>query len=283
MKQKTIDVIWHRRARRLAPLHWSVEQYAEHWRRDGWRVCHRFGIPRIWHRLADLTLLHVDLSVVPATYRDWALSASQRGLVWNARIHDIRKSQVSSNLLVPSDDWTGRVIVKTDRNYGARPEGAQRFSVHKKVWRDAGSPAKKEYLVKNSLADVPEWAWRSPHWVVERYFEPPEGASSLWTLTIMGTETELVRFSTDSQDTNNRRRYTAWEVHEADDALRTMVSQLGIEYGRLDLFRIADRWELIDVNKTPGRYPRQDANPERQAFYDRRICSLAHAFLDQIH
>ncbi|MCH2402008.1 MAG: hypothetical protein MK364_23020 [Pirellulales bacterium] len=282
MKQKTIDVVWQRRARRIPPRHWAVEQYAEHWRRDGWKVRHQFGIPRIWHRLAELTLLHVDLSVVPPTYRDWALSAAQRGLVWNARIDDIRKSQVSSNLLLPDGDWTGRVIVKTDRNFAARPEAAQRFSVHKKVWRDAGYPAKKEYLVKDSLADVPAWVWRSSHWVVERYFEHHEGGASLWTLTIIGTEMELVRFSTDSTDTNNRRRYTAYEVHEVDNALRTMVSQLGIEYGRLDLFRIADRWELIDVNKTPGSYPRQDAEPERQAFYDRRIADLARGCLHQI-
>ena len=124
--------------------------------------------------------------------------------------------------------------------------------------------------------------WHSPHWIVERYFDHHEGGSSLWTLTIIGTEMELVRFSTNSPDANDRRRYTAWECHEVDDALRTMVSQLGIDYGRLDLFRVADRWELIDVNKTPGRYPRQDAEPARQAFYDRRISDQARALLNQV-
>ena len=283
MKQNTIHVIWHRRARRLSPDRCAVEQYAEHWRRAGWTVRHLFGVPGIWHRMAKLTLMHVDLSVVPKKYVKWALFASQQSLVWNAQIHDIRKSQVSPNLLFPEDDWAGRVIVKTDRNFGASPEGAQRFSVKKKVWRDAGYPAKREYLVKDSLADVPGWAWRSPHWVVERYFEDQETASSMWTLTIMGTEMELVRFSTESQDANDRSRYTEWEVHEVDDELRKMVSDLRIDYGRLDLFRVANKWELLDVNKTPGQYPRQDAAPDRKAFYDRRIAALAHALLEQLN
>ena len=232
--------------------------------------------------MARLTLMHVDVSVVPSRYCNWAVNASRQGLVWNARADDIRKSQVSSHLLLPEDDWAGQVIVKTDRNFGARPEGALGYSVKKQVWRDAGNPVKQEYLVQDSLADVPDWAWESPHWVVERYFGAAETESSMWTLTVIGTELELVRFSTRSQDTNDRGRYSDWEVHDADNELKEMVAGLGIEYGRLDLFRVANDWVLIDVNKTPGQYPRRDAGSERQSFYDQRISSLAQSLLDQL-
>ena len=85
--------------------------------------------------MAPLTLLHVDLSVVPIAYREWARQASQRGLVWNANAHDIRKTKISSNLLLPDSDWAGRVMVKTDLNYGGRPEATHRLPVGETVWR----------------------------------------------------------------------------------------------------------------------------------------------------
>lgn len=232
--------------------------------------------------MAPLTLLHVDLSVVPIAYREWARQASQRGLVWNANAHDIRKTKISSNLLLPDSDWAGRVMVKTDLNYGGRPEATHRLPVGETVWRDAGNPAKREYLVCDSLSKVPRWAWQSPHWVVERFFENQEGASSLWTLTIMGTELELVRFDTISEKVNDRRRYKRWEFGEVDDELRGIVSNLGFDYGRLDLFRIDGAWELLDANKTPGMYPMRHADRDRKAFYEQRICDLAKSVLKQL-
>ncbi|OUW82755.1 MAG: hypothetical protein CBD74_06745 [Saprospirales bacterium TMED214] len=281
MQSKTIDVIWHRRGRKIDVCNWSIEQYAHHWRNAGWTVRHQYGIPLPWRPPALLTVMHVDLSVVPRKYEAWATKNSANRVIWNARMNDIRKSRVSSHLLTRHDSWDGPVILKTEYNCGARPEGALKSPLKKQTWRDAGNPQKQEYVVKNAMSEVPAWAWNSPHWVVERYFEAVEAEYSIWTLTILGTELELVRFTADSQLDYERGQFDQWVFEQIDGELNKIVCALSIEYGRLDLLRVNGSWVLLDVNKTPGQYPRQDAAKARRDFYDQRIETLAKSVLAQ--
>ena len=225
--------------------------------------------------------MHVDLSVVPKKYADWAAKHAANRVIWNARINDIRKSRVSSYLLKRHDKWDGRVILKTECNCGAGPEGALKSPLKKQTWRDAGNPEKRDYVIKNAMSEVPAWAWNSPHWVVERYFEAAAAEYSIWTLTILGCELELVRFSADSQHDYERGQFDHWAFEQIDDELKKIVSAFSIEYGRLDLLKINGSWVLLDVNKTPGQYPRQNAAKPRRDFYDQRIETLAKSVLAQ--
>ncbi len=225
--------------------------------------------------------MHVDLSVIPEKYAAWAARKAGNCVIWNARINDIRKSRVSSHLLSRQDNWDGPVILKTECNCGARPEGALKSPLKKQTWRDAGNPEKQDYIVKNSMSEVPSWAWNSPHWVVERYFGAAETGKSIWNLTILGDELELVRFTADSPTDYKQGRFEQWEFKEVDDELRKMANDLNIEYGRLDLLKINGSWVLLDVNKTPGQYPRQNASKARRDFYDQRIETLAKSVLTQ--
>ncbi len=281
MQSKTIDIIWHRRGRKIDVCNWSIEQYSHHWRNAGWTVRHQYGLPLPWRQPALLTVMHVDLSVIPEKYATWAARKAGNCVIWNARINDIRKSRVSSHLLSRQDDWDGPVILKTECNCGARPEGALKSPLKKQTWRDAGNPEKQDYIVKNSMSEVPSWAWNSPHWVVERYFGAAETGKSIWNLTILGDELELVRFTADSPTDYKQGRFEQWEFKEVDDELRKMANDLNIEYGRLDLLKINGSWVLLDVNKTPGQYPRQNASKARRDFYDQRIETLAKSVLTQ--
>ena len=226
--------------------------------------------------------MHVDLSVVPKRYAAWAATSSDNQIIWNARINDIRKSRVSSHLLSRQDNWDGPVILKTECNCGARPEGALKSPLKKQTWRDAGNPENQDYVVKDSMSEVPCWAWNSPHWVVERYFGAVEAEKSIWNLTILGGELELVRFTADSQNDYEQSQFDHWNFEQVDDELRKIVDGLSIEYGRLDLLKINGAWVLLDVNKTPGQYPRQNAPEARRAFYDHRIETLAQSALAQL-
>jgi hypothetical protein len=90
----------------------------------------------------------------------------------------------------------------------------------KQIWRDAGHPEKQKYVVKDSISEVPLWAWNSPHWVVERYFRATETESSLWNLTILGDELELVRFTANSQKDYEQGRFDHWDFKQVDNELR---------------------------------------------------------------
>ena len=137
--------------------------------------------------------MHVDLSVVPKRYAAWAATSSDNQIIWNARINDIRKSRVSSHLLSRQDKWDGPVILKTECNCGARPEGALKSPLKKQTWRDAGNPENQDYVVKDSMSEVPCWAWNSPHWVVERYFGAVEAEKSICEVMALLDEAAAIK------------------------------------------------------------------------------------------
>jgi hypothetical protein len=108
---KRIAVLFHENDR--SPSLYVVDQLAQVWRTDGYEVQYLFGTRRF--APADLLLVHVNLSVVPSNYIQFA---KQYQIVINGEISDIRKRKVSSRLLRPGDPWQGRVIVKSDLNLG---------------------------------------------------------------------------------------------------------------------------------------------------------------------
>ena len=68
---------------------------------------------------ADVVIPHLDLTVTPERYR--AL-LDRYPVVVNRHLLDIAKSRISAQLVNRRDPWRGPVIVKTDRNYGGKPE-----------------------------------------------------------------------------------------------------------------------------------------------------------------
>ena len=112
-----IAVLFHARERGLDPARYLVHHLAEPWREDGHDIVYVYGIKRFVP--ADLALVHVDLSIVPEDYLDFA---AQYPIVLNGRVRDIRKTTTSRYLVRPGDGWDGPVIVKTDLNHGGSPE-----------------------------------------------------------------------------------------------------------------------------------------------------------------
>lgn len=116
-RPRSIAVLFQHHDRPSGVSGYIVDHLARLWRADGHEVTYLFGtggfVP------ADIVLVHVDLSVVPASYLEFA---SRYPLVLNGRIRDIRKSVVSSNLVGPGDAWSGPVIAKSDLNCGGWTE-----------------------------------------------------------------------------------------------------------------------------------------------------------------
>src|SRR5437763_5134356 len=117
MPLHTIAVLFHEKNRKRHLRSYAISFLAEFWRQDGHRVHYLFGTRKFIP--ADLILIHVDLSIVPDEYLDFA---SRYPIALNRAAKDIRKSRVSTNLLTQGDCYSGKVIVKTDLNCGGSPE-----------------------------------------------------------------------------------------------------------------------------------------------------------------
>jgi len=238
-----------------------VHHLAEFWREDGYRVTYLFGTRRFV--AADLVLVHVNLSVVPEAYLEFA---ARYPIVLNGSVRDIRKSTISTNLVRPGDAWKGPVIAKSDLNYAGAPERFMRRtrlehrwpvlrSVRSRIERIRGENdpfgESGEYRVFDRLDDVPREWFANRHVVVEKF--RPEMENGLYhlrmylflgdrfTSTRIGGDRSVIKASPD----NETRIEPAAEII-------ARRRQFGLDYGKLDYVMNAGEVVLLDVNKTIG-------------------------------
>jgi len=216
----------------------------------------------------DLALLHVDMTRIPQPYLELA-RAFPRCL--NLGTADISKRRISRNLLGPEDRHDGPVIVKTDLNYGGQPERLLRYAGSRRAglarlwdrlvdrlplaWTHRVRLGR--YLLLPGMAAVPDWVWRHPDLVVERFFVERHGplyALNMWfflgdvdCLSISLSESPFVKAAT-----TLRRLPLRFEIPEA---LRRRRAELGFDYGKFDYIVADGEPRLIDANRTPHHGP----------------------------
>jgi hypothetical protein len=257
-----VAVLFHEGDRPSELSGYIVDHLARCWREDGNSVIYLFGTRRFIP--ADLLFVHVNLSVVPDGYLEFA---SRYPIVVNGRIRDIRKSTTSRNLLRRGDSWDGRVIVKSDLNYAGEPERTlrqSRLTRHIPLWRRAARmvarvtgqqppfPSWRDYLVFERLADVPESWFTNRHTVVERF--RPEIENGLYHLRMyqfLGNRSSCSRLASPHPivKASTSVRVEHIEPHPEIIAWREL---LGIDYGKLDYVIHDGEVVLLDVNKTTG-------------------------------
>jgi len=216
----------------------------------------------------DLALLHLDMTRVPAPY----LALAQGfGRCLNRDTVDISKRKVSRNLLGPQDRHEGPVIVKTDLNYGGQPERLLRYAQSRRAWAArlwdrlldrlplawTHQVRLGNYPMLPSLTAVPDWVWREPGLVVERFFVERHGplyALNMWfflgdvdCLSISLAETPYVKAAT-----TVRRLPMRFDI---PDSLRRRRAELGFDYGKFDYVVADGEAQLIDANRTPHHGP----------------------------
>jgi hypothetical protein len=94
-----------------------ITRLADIWKHEGIDVTFVFGTKKVVP--ADLAILHIDLSVVPGEYLEYA---HQYPETLNGSIADIRKSTFSTNIVHLGNGYEGKVIVKSDLNHTGLPE-----------------------------------------------------------------------------------------------------------------------------------------------------------------
>lgn len=243
------------RGRDLSRYH--VFQLAPHWQSDGHEVVPVFGTARFVP--ADVALLHIDLSVVPERYRDFA---ARYPLCMNRHIGDIRKSRVSRYAVKPGDGWNGAVILKSDLNAAGGPD-----RINAGRWQRALGSARRHLLAlagrraTNSVADyrvfahvddIPAGLARHPDAFIERFLPEREGDLYLTrSMVFVGTAftCQLLRSPDPIVRISNAVSVEECEPHP--DMVR-LSHEMGYDYGKFDYVMHDGRPVLIDANKTTG-------------------------------
>jgi hypothetical protein len=231
------------------------------WQRRGFTVRLVRGIETS-NVTADVAISHVNLTTVPAEYR---LYAERFPVVVNGRVDDISKTRIATHLVERASEYEGSVIVKTNLNYGGRPErwqthaatrlGRMRLRLERNVpWTWSGALDSTAYKIYERARDVPRAVWWNPGLVVQRYL--PERQGSFYCLrnwvffgdremsSIAYAESPLVKA------TNAVKRDLDVPI---PDRLREIRARLGFDYGKFDFGIVDGEVVLYDANRTPTR------------------------------
>jgi hypothetical protein len=201
---------------------------------------------------ADIAVLHVDATVTPAEYVDYARSFP---FCLNLGATDISKRRVSGATIGKDDDWKGQVIVKSSLNHWGTPEQNLNRQSRRanKPEPFPGAIVFDKYQVLASLADVPADIFERQDLVVEKFIpeqEPDGFAARFWLFC--GERERCTRHVSPQSlvkgDDTIRR-----EAAPVPDELRALRRKLGFDYGKFDFVMHEGRAVLLDANKTPGR------------------------------
>jgi len=228
---------------------------ARHWVQAGHEVNVTAGLGD-WPD-ADVAVMHLDLSVVPAAYSQ----ASRRyPAVVNAAATDIRKRRVSRLRVTPDDGWTGPVIVKTDLNCRGMPElraidGFRRDGRPADLQPGAIVTTRQPYPVLRSARDVPDAVWRDDGLVVERFL-PERDARGYWmrVWVFFGERERCSRYCA-AEPVVKSAQILARETISVPDELRAERERLGFDYGKFDFVLVGGKAVLLDANRTPSAPP----------------------------
>jgi hypothetical protein len=206
---KRIAILFHESGRDRDPRDYAIHALAGFWRQDGHRVVFLYGVKKFVP--ADLLVVHVDLSVVPQPYLDFA---ARYPAAVNGSVKDDRKSSFSRNVLDASNGYEGPVIVKSNLNYAGIPErlaapGRPRglAALFRRPGAGGADPAHgtppefrtpTDYRVYDSPREVPRGDFDRADLVVEKFLpEMEDGLYCLRVLHFLGDRTACVVIAAD--------------------------------------------------------------------------------------
>ena len=263
MTRRHIAILWHERDRHRDLARYAITHLAECWRADGHHVRSIFGTERF--EAADIVVVHVDVSVVPARYLEFA---ARFPIALNGRVQDIRRTRFSRILVRRDEAYVGPVIVKSNANHAGAPERVRsslalatlRWRLRRRLATFHHRPPDAvpifatplDYRIFDSAAQVPEAWFDNRELVVERFLPERVGEhyavrnyqflGDRWTCSRMLAADPIVNAYTQIGT-------EPVDVHPEIEALR---QELGFDYGKFDYVMHDGRPVLLDANKTTG-------------------------------
>lgn len=214
------------------------------WREKGLKVSVFHGAERA--EPADLAIVHVDLTVVPAEY---LALAARYPICLNRYASDISKRTISRQLVRLGDGYKGPVIVKADRNCGGAKEAEL---AGRRGGRSAIPAPFSDYEVFDATALVPPPVWHDRELVVERFL--PEKEGDLFSLRLwyfLGDREFGARNFSKSPIVKSASTVRREPLDEVPDELRELRAELGFDFGKFDYGIVDGRVVLYDANRTP--------------------------------
>ena len=244
------------------PKKYVIHHLAKMWQEDGNEVRYIFGCKKFIP--GDILILHVDLSVVPQKYIDYA---SKYPIALNNKISDIRKVAISENILSYGDPWDGPVVVKSNYNFYGMPERVyyksnlkKRFEIIDTVkskffqLRYKGMPLEdiRQYKIYKSIKEIPKKWFSFQYAVIEKFI--PEMENDVFHLRIaqvLGSRVISTRIASRDPIIKARKSIKTEEI-EPDEIIAHWRGKYHLDYGKLDYVVNNGVPSLLDVNKTVG-------------------------------
>ena len=239
--------------------HHMICVLADFWRGDGIEVFDLAGTDKFVP--ADLLIVHVDRSIVPQAYADFA---RRYPMALNASALDIRKRTYADGLLDRGSNYNGPVIVKSDLNYGGAPErnhtpkhqarlqnAIQKFNRRLSPEKLSPIGRKEDYRLYLDFSQVPPEAFRKEN-IVQKFL--PEWNDGRFVLReyyflcdrhYLSIETSEAPIFTDD-------RLLEIKPWSPLPQLLAVRKKLGLEYGKIDFVMVNDAPFIFDANKTMG-------------------------------
>lgn len=252
-----IALLFHERDQSRDLFRYDIMHVAKYWQQEAHEVIPVFGTRNSVS--ADVAILHIDLSMVPQRYIEFA---DQYPICLNKKAIDIRKTSISSQLLTVHDDYRGQVIVKTNENTGGIPERINsdrwertRRKLHQfaqRLQNQALIREPAEYRIYASLADVPSEIFSQPELVVEKFLPERDGefyCTRAYLFLGTGESCQMTVSRNPVVSVGNCERLVACDIHPRAIEWRR---ELGFDYGKFDYVIHDGKAIMLDANKTTG-------------------------------
>lgn len=279
MKKRHIAILMHEKDDESTTKDYLIYILSQIWRENGHKVTFLFGTKEFIS--ADIIFVHVDLSVVPDAYLEFA---NRYPIGINSSVKDIRKNSYSNHLLQQNDSWDGRVIVKSNNNSAGIPERRRRgfagrvqkklFSLIKQshlAFLPSPILSAQDYKVFDQLSDVPALYFHHPGLIVQKFL--PEKDGHLYCtriLVFLGDKMRCTLVKSPGPIVNSDNAEVIEYDVEPDPDILAMRKKLGFDYGKFDYVMHDGNAILLDANKTVGS-PRElvgdQKMKERMKFY----------------
>lgn len=217
---------------------------AEVWKEKGLEVCVCHGPSQAVE--AEVAVLHVDLTEIPAEYR---AMAARYPVCLNRHTSDISKRALSRHLVHLGAGYDGPVIVKADRNCGGAKEAE--MALRTQASQGASAPF-HDYQVFNSPELVPPPVWHDRDLVVEKFL--PEMQGELYSLRLwyfLGHREFGARNLSKSPIVKSASTLRREPLDDVPDELRELRVELGFDFGKFDYAIVEGQVVLYDANRTP--------------------------------
>jgi len=260
ISKKIFAVLFHENQAQGSLQDYAITSMAEQWREEGHEVLYMFGTSKFIP--ADLVVVHVDVSVVPENYLEFA---RQYPIALNGQVRDIRKSRFSENILGRDASYGGKVIVKSDLNYAGAPERwltsspslLQSFScrlvTRYRRFRSLTFETPRDYPIYENLRQVPRRYFKAKDIIVQKFLPEMDGEMfCVRSFHFLGDRTFANRLKASCPIVNGST-YKSIEKIEPHPEIVALREKLKFDYGKFDYVVVDGKAVLLDVNKTVGR------------------------------